>query len=757
MGQQPVSGMPAVPARPTLVINKVREPVRQVLNQERASDIGLEIVAADDFGDLGVTPDEAEITLREGLVRRIQRESKAADARTWAFARAVQAGRGYYLVMTRFLPGKTWDQEVYVHRIYNQAGVLLDPTHEQPDGSDADWGFIGTWVPWDRYKTEYDTEDRLFSEYSEDDFIAMTEEYPDWYQAQPSDAGKNGQKAVRVVDYWYTERSRRTLAILGDGSTAWANELPEGAEAVDTREVVIKAIKFCRIGGGVQELEQTDWPSEDMPIIKILGEELQPYDDERRAEGMVRPSRDAQMGWNYQISKFVESVGLSQIPRDRLDPEGIDGYEAWWNVANTRTLPYLPYRTYDDQGREITPPQPAVADPNIIAVAQGVKIFDEAIKSTTAVPDPTLGNVDPTLKSGRAIRETVMNAQLSTSNFMDNLQRSLRREGEVINNLLYPIYGIRPGRLVRVLTGEGESQQMAVGDPQDQALRAKAQQVAKLAKLTKDAHFNVIIKLTTNSENRRQQEQVTIGEMMTANPGLITWFGDLYFKNSDGPGHQQMADRARVMLAPPIQAMLKAQEQGKPFDPQAQAEIAQLQQRIQMAEQVIGELKQMADDNAAKLKIEDMKRRSDVALAQVEADKEIKLQEMKDATSLAVARINAESKGVISQMTAQEESIALAQQHAFDANQADMQRQHEAEQVRKQAEFGLLQAEQGQEHAIESGEAGHRQVMEQGEAGHAQAMQQAEQQAALAPQPEAAEQATGTLRQRLIWIWKGQQ
>ena len=136
-GQQPVDGMPAVPARPTLVINKVREPVRQVQNQVRGSDIGIELVPADDFGDLGITPDDTEVTLREGLIRRIQRESQAQDARQWAADRAFIAGRGYYLVMTRFLPGKTWDQEVYVHRIFNQAGVLLDPSHEQPDGSDA--------------------------------------------------------------------------------------------------------------------------------------------------------------------------------------------------------------------------------------------------------------------------------------------------------------------------------------------------------------------------------------------------------------------------------------------------------------------------------------------------------------------------------------------------------------------------------------------------------------------------------------------
>ncbi len=92
---------------------------------------------ADDFGDLTQTPDETEITLREGLARRIQRESMAQDARIWAFKRALIAGRGYYLVNTRFLPGRTFDQEVYVERIYNQEAVKGDPSRQKPDGSDA--------------------------------------------------------------------------------------------------------------------------------------------------------------------------------------------------------------------------------------------------------------------------------------------------------------------------------------------------------------------------------------------------------------------------------------------------------------------------------------------------------------------------------------------------------------------------------------------------------------------------------------------
>lgn len=623
-GQQPVNGMPAVPARPTLVIDKVKEPVRQILNQERQADLGIQIAPADDFGDLGLTPDDTEITLREGLVRRIQRTSHAADARTWAFKRSVIAGRGYYIVRARFLPGGTWDQEIYVDRIYNQASVKLDPAHQAPDGSDAEWGFVGTWMSWDTFLDEYpndaDGKDNPFADYAESDFMGLTEAYPGWYKAKG-----DGERAVRIVDYWYTERTPRTYALLPDGTGAWLDELPKKQQAsvVDTRVVSEKQIKFCKIAGGVLELERTDESGPDLPIVKVLGDEVLPYDEQRRVNGVIRPARDAQMGLNYMISKQVEVLGLSPIPTAQLDPNAIEGFESWYALMNTRALPYRPYRSFDDQGRQLNPPTYNSGNPDIYPIAQSVAMFDQAIKSTTAVPDSTLGNVDPSLKSGKAINAVVQNAQLSTSNFLDNLARSVQYEGQIINNKLYAIYASRPGRLVRVLTGEGDEQTFAIGDPADAQLQAKAQ---KVAKLTKDAHFNVIVKVTKAYESRRTQEYTELGQLISAEPTMMGWFGDLYFKNSDMPGRQQLAERAKVMLVPPIQQMIAQEAQGGTPNPQmqqAQGQIQQLQQQLQQAQA------QIESDMAAK-QLESQTRwgiaqlesqtRKEIAQMEIEAD-----------------------------------------------------------------------------------------------------------------------------------------
>ena len=154
-GQNTAAGLPPIPARPCLSIDTLRDPIAHVAAEAQQTDLGPEIVAADDFSGLVGHIDDTEIELREGLVRKIQRDSNARDARNWAADRARKAGRGYYIVLTRYVSSRSMDQEIYTGKIYNQASVRLDPSHIESDGSDCEWEFYGTDMPWDVYQSEH--------------------------------------------------------------------------------------------------------------------------------------------------------------------------------------------------------------------------------------------------------------------------------------------------------------------------------------------------------------------------------------------------------------------------------------------------------------------------------------------------------------------------------------------------------------------------------------------------------------------------
>jgi hypothetical protein len=720
-GQAATTQLPPLPARPTITINKVRQPVQQVTNNIRQTDFNIEIAAADDFGELVPASDasQQEIEVREGLVRRIQRQSEASDARLWAAIRAAIAGRGYYAVLVRFLPGKSWDREVYVHRFYNQASIMLDPAHEMPDGSDANWGFIGVDLPIDDYEAQYGEEDQ-FSALTDGEFRALGDEMPGWFTLDKK------TRSVRVVDYLYVEYEEKTLVKLADGTSLWKDEAPKDATIADERPVVQRTVKWAKLNGK-RVLEEPEWESPDLPIVKVLGEELQPFDAERRAEGMVRPARDAQVGYNVMVSKWVETIGLTPIPPLVLDPESIEGYEKWYQLASTRTLPFLPRRTRNDQGQDFAEPHsPQVGRPDVIsAMAGSVQMFDEAIQSTTGVPDSRVGkNTDSHLKAARAIEELKSQSEQGTSNYADNLKRSVRREGEIINNLLYPIYGKTPGRLVKIIDGQGKPQDVLIG--QKPGVTQPLPQ--KVYTLTEDATFNINIKVTKDPGTRREQESTLIAHLLDANPQLLSWFGDLFFENQDGPGHDAMAERAKVMLAPPIQQMLQAKASGSSLPPEVAAQLAAKDQQIQHAEAA---MKQLADevqgkkaeiDSKERIAAADRKQRSDDAVL----DRRLKL---------ALAHITASKDTDDSIRESQEEASAAAMEFTHEAAMAAADAGHEEHMANLAHAQGVAATQQAQGGQAVLADQSHGQALEQGQAGHEQTLEQGEQAAALAPPP----------------------
>ena len=171
-----------------------------------------------------------------------------------------------------------------------------------------------------------------------------------------------------------------------------------------------------------------------------------------------------------------------------------------------------------------------------------------------------------------------------------------------------------------------------------------------------------------------------IGELISVSPELMTWFGDLFLKNTDWPGHIEMSERAKVMLAPQIQQFLAQQEsQQAPIPAPIQAKLQEQQQIIEQANQVIQQLAEEAQgkrlDYQAKVEIEQFRQQGETEREAIKAKLQIELQAMKGSASLGVAHIAAEAKGVQSEHVAIDEAIARGQEHAFTAQQAERDRQ----------------------------------------------------------------------------------
>lgn len=745
-GYNATDGTP-VPARPTSVINKVKGPVNQVVNTDQQNEIDFELVAADDFADLAQQPDDTEIELREGLARRILRSSEAEDALDWAFSRAAIAGEGFLGVYTRFVPGKSWDKDVYVRRFYNQFSVTIDPAHEQPDGSDAEWGFIGTDMAWEPYKAEFPKNAKQQRNdvlaMNDTDFKALGDDDPGWFSL--TGEGKHKTRMCRVVEYFYTVREDRTLLLLSDGSSVWEQDAPEDLphkedlddyeegkqpdpnaplHIVDERDEPKTTIKWCKLDGA-QILSETEWEGPDLPIIKILGEELHPVDGERKVEGMVRPARGSQEAYNEMVSKLRETVGLSPIPPWQATTEQIEGYEKEYQLSSTRAIPVLHYNAVSDTtGQPLERPTRTPMGSDVIAIMQSLQLFDEAIQSTTQVPDSRVGkNTDSHLKSGKAIQALQAQSEQGTSGYSKNKRRSVRYLGQVINNLLYPVYGKRPGRLTKIVTGENKTQTAMIGQPPQGMPPGQSQgpqaQPPKVYTLSPDVNFNVVVRVARASDTRRSEESSVLGNLIGSNPAMMGVFGDLFFENQDWPGHQAMAKRAKAMLAPPIQQMLLQESQGAGGMPPEVAQAMQAKDaQIQHAEAAMKELQQQVEGKQIEMqsreKIADMEISSKERIA--DKDREAKLD---------VAALSGKYETLQNAMQLLQQEIARIGAQTHEAGMAAADAHHEA-------------ALSAQEHAqgLEAGAAGAANQAALADQGHQNTLEQGQQAADLQPEPQ---------------------
>jgi hypothetical protein len=319
-GAQVINNVP-IPARPMLSVPKLDQPIQLVLNAERAANLGVSVKPlSSDASD-----DTAEVL--QGLYRRIEVDSRANLARSWGYARAAKCGTGAYRILAVYDPDGEHpsDQKLVIKRLLHQECVRWDPYAQEPDFSDAEYAFVEEWVPVDRYKRMYPKSD--IGSLNNSEFTDLIKEFPDWMRDDP-----NG-KAVLVVEYFRKTYEDATITVL---PTAAARRTSAPARPERRMNGWNSArLRWSKLNAQ-EELESQTLPIRHIPLVRVVGRELIPFDGERRVTGIIGPNKDAQRLFNYAASNAVELAALEPKAPFVLDPQQIEGYEALWQEANTR-------------------------------------------------------------------------------------------------------------------------------------------------------------------------------------------------------------------------------------------------------------------------------------------------------------------------------------------------------------------------------------------------------------------------------------
>jgi hypothetical protein len=690
-------------ARPMLTIPLLDQPIAQVINQQKSADLGLNIRPKGN-----ATVQDAEI--RQGLIRDIQVQSRAKMARNWAFERAVKVGRGFYKVVKARLYDRKypWDQELRIERILNQGNVLIDPFHQQPDASDAEYAFEWSDLPEVVFKRRFPK--AKLSRMNESELTAQAEQNPTWI------AGTEDNRTFRVADYWYASYDKQTVTLYrtpqGAEIAVWQGEdtpLPMGAEPVlnddgepETLVVQKRRIDWCQITA-TEILEETEWEGQHIPIIQVVGKEFN-LNGERKWMGIVEPAMDACRLVNFTASGIAEAVATAPKSPFVLDPEQIEGYEKQWEQANVRNFPYLLRRAFNERNEPFPPVERLTSEPPIQAMSVLLQQAMGFVQNASQTPASALGQLDPTHRSGKAIKALQERSELANSNYLDNLANiSMTLEGIILNEMLPYVYD-RPGRIVQILAEDNEPESVILGQPfvktkdgpqpVNPQMAPPGQEVINLS-LSPDGSYGVVVEIGKSFTTRREEGAAALFELLpNMSPEMQMAVMPDAIEELDFPGARKIAAKARKALPPQFQD----QEEGQGPSP----EVQQLQQQVQQLTQAL-ESKQVEEQ--AKQQAQTQRELSKAQLdgqvtmqkAQIDAEVRIQVARINAQAGLTEAEIKAGAAGMGHQVAREEQMIG--NDHELRVQAID--HEHERELATLQHAQTLEQGDQQQQNALE--------------------------------------------------------
>lgn len=565
--------------RPKHVVNLLPGAIAQVTNEQRAHRPSLRVSPAG--GD--ATVEVAQIC--DGLLRHIQRESRAPIAYDVASAEAAGPGRGWLRAICEYESPRSFQQKLTILSIPNALSVFPQPNLREPDYSDMQWCFIVEQVAHDEFLARYPS-----VEPQEFQFWASTGGDP-WVS----------RDSVQVADYYYRELVPTRLALLSDGrvidlegarTSALLTALPRGVKMVDQRDTQIPRVHWVKLNGR-QVLERTTWPGSWIPVIPVLGDMFY-VNGKVRISGIIRDARDPQTMLNYWESARTEAIALA--PRAPwIMAEGQDeGYEEEWDNANRRNYSRLRYKVVDVRGTPVPPPQRNVQEPAIQALNYACESAKNNFQATTRIYDASYG-APGNERSGRAIQARDANADMSNSHYNDNLGRSLHHLGRVLLEVLPLIYH-EPGRVQQIVQEDG-TEKMVVLNARHIDQETGVEKFYHLG----TGHYAVEVTTGPSYATRRQEGFAGLTNLAKADPKIMAVADDLVIAQSDIVGAKDIAARLKKTIDP------KFLDDGQGADKDTR--IAQLQgqaQRFQQeaqainahAQQVEGQAQQLAQENA---------------------------------------------------------------------------------------------------------------------------------------------------------------
>ena len=573
--------------RPCLVMNRIPQFVAQIANEAVVNPTGMRAHPVDDRADL----ETAKII--QGLFRNIEVQSQADVAYWTAYEAAVTHGVGYFRLITEYESPTSFTQVLRIKRIRNRFAVYLDPSHQELDGSDANWGFVVDRMSRSEFCERYRVRPQTLD--------AWTGTGDNWIT----------RGEVQVAEYFYREWVEEELVQLADGEIRLRRETQPTDLIVQRRRTHLPVVWWTKING-YQVLERTLWLGSSVPIIPVYGVERD-INGEVERTGIAFNLLDPQRIVNYMASAEAEAIGLA--PRAPfVGAEGqFEGYEDLWGTANTRNHAFLVYKPVSSGGVPVPAPQRMAVEPAVQAIAQSRMFAVEDMKAVLGIYDASLGAQSNEI-AAVAIEKRAQQGAMATARYPANLMIAKRRCAALCLELIPLLYD--RATVQRIIGEDDEPKMVQLNQPfRDETGIEQLYDVRR-------GKYDVVPASGPSYQTRREEAATKIDTLVRAYPPVMAVAGDYLVRNLDMPYSQEIAARLRTQV--PAEA-LAATESGRAEDQVAglQNQVVELTQQLQAlnsyAQQAEGQMAE-AQQRIAELELRTQNKADELRLKGRELD-----------------------------------------------------------------------------------------------------------------------------------------
>lgn len=594
-------------SRPCFTIDRINPALRQIVNEERQNRPAIQVNPK----SRGAT--EIVANALAGLIRHIEYDSAADAAYDRAGWYAAAGGVGYLRIRAEYEGDNSFDQKLLIEAVADPMTVFMDPSSVQPDGSDAEWGFIVDSMPKEEFKHRYP--DAKLSK--------KIDEVGGWQNYNGSTSQWLDDKSIRIAEYFYKEYTPKTLYQVFDTrlqQVLTTTERPP-QDIVDAGLVTIMnqrpthevSVRWCLLTSE-EVLQESTFPGKHIPIIPIYGEDYW-VDGERYTCGAVRRAKDAQKVLNFTTSLQAEIIDLNAKAPYIGAAGTFDTFEDNWRDANRKNFGYLEYNPIDVNGNPAPPPQRNAVEAPINSVQQTKMMAVEDIKAIFGIFDASLGAAGNET-SGVAILARKQQSGISNYHYYDNLVRSVRQLGKILVVAIPYYYDTQ--RMVRIIKQNGD---------QDIILINGVDKRGNVIDFSQ-GEYDVVVQTGPTYATQRQEAVESAVNLIAAYPQAAPLIADLVVENMDWPGADAIAKRLRAAVPPEV---LMATEEEGVGDEEAQLQVlqAQTRQMKQSLEALNAHAAAVEQElNNAKEELQLLKLKSSIELQKAEMDQAIELKRL---------------------------------------------------------------------------------------------------------------------------------